>query len=268
MTVEQLLLHTSGLPSWKPLYRTCKSYRELLKVILETPLEAEPGSLYRYSDLGFILLGELAAKTGGQPLAALDQGLKSRIIPYMRHVRDELAIPILYVSHSVAEILELTGQVIVLDHGRVVAHGDFFKVATHPEVLPLVEEYGFENVLAVEIVATDERRGICEVDCHGQALKIPHCDRAAGDKLFVGIRADDIILARNRPEGLSVRNALRGTISEIADVEGKQLIYVDVGRRLAVKTTLEAVEELGLVVGDTLYCLVKTHSIRIGPEVQ
>ena len=75
VTVEQLLLHTSGLPSWKPLYKTCKSYRELLKVILETPLEAEPGSLYRYSALGFILLGELAAKTGGTPLAALEQEL-------------------------------------------------------------------------------------------------------------------------------------------------------------------------------------------------
>jgi len=78
VTVEQLLLHTSGLPSWKPLYETCKSYRELLKAILETPLEAEPGSLYRYSDLGFILLGELAAKAGGKPLAALEEELVFR----------------------------------------------------------------------------------------------------------------------------------------------------------------------------------------------
>ena len=218
--------------------------------------------------LGRALLSSPRLLLMDEPLAALDQGLKSRIIPYLRHVRDELEIPILYVSHSVAEILELTGQVVVLDRGQIVSHGDFFKVATHPGVLPLVEEHGFENVLAVEIVATDQRRGICEVECLGQALKIPHCNRPAGDKLFVGIRADDIILARNRPEGLSVRNALRGTISEIADFGGKQLIYVDVGRRLAVKTTLEAVEELGLVVGDTVYCLVKTHSIRIGPEVQ
>ena len=217
--------------------------------------------------LGRALLSSPQLLLMDEPLAALDQGLKSRIIPYLRYVRDELKIPTLYVSHSVAEILELTGQVIVLDHGRVIAHGDFFKIATHPGVMPLVEEHGFENVLAVEITATDERRGVCEVNCCGQALKIPHCDRPAGDKLFVGIRADDIILARTQPEGLSVRNALRGTISEIADIEGKQLIYVNVGRRLAVKTTLEAVEELKLAVGDTLYCLVKTHSIRIGPKV-
>ena len=73
-----------------------------------------------------------------EPLASLDQGLKSRIIPYLRHIRTDLQIPILYVSHSVAEILELTGQVIVLRQGQVVAHGDFFRIATHPGVLSLI----------------------------------------------------------------------------------------------------------------------------------
>ena len=89
-----------------------------------------------------------------EPLASLDQGLKNRIIPYLCHVRDALQIPILYVSHSVAEILELTSQVVVLDRGQVVAHGDFFTIAAHPKVLPLVEEHGFENVLDVEIAAS------------------------------------------------------------------------------------------------------------------
>ena len=75
VTVRHLLLHTSGLPAWKPLYRTCNSYRKLLTAILPTPLEAEPGSKYRYSDLGFILLGEIAARAGGKPLAKLEKEL-------------------------------------------------------------------------------------------------------------------------------------------------------------------------------------------------
>ena len=71
VTVEQLLLHTSGLPSWRPLFESCSSYKALLKIILATPLETAPGTSYRYSDLGFILLGEVAAKAGGKPLATL-----------------------------------------------------------------------------------------------------------------------------------------------------------------------------------------------------
>ena len=239
---------------------------EIGSLLTRRPVHLSGGERQRVA-LGRALLSSPRLLLMDEPLASLDQGLKSRIIPYLRHIRDDLQIPILYVSHSVAEILELTGRVIVLDKGRAIAHGDFFKIATDPAVLPLVEEHGFENVLVVEIVAADAQRGVCEVLCHKQSLKIPYCDQPVGRRLFVGIRADDIILARNRPEGLSVRNALQGTISEIANMDGKQLLYIDVGRRLAAKTTLDAVEELGLKVGDEVYCLVKTHSIRIGPEV-
>ena len=240
---------------------------EIGALLKRRPAHLSGGERQRVS-LGRALLSSPRLLLMDEPLASLDQGLKSRIIPYLRHIRDELEIPIIYVSHSVAEILELTGQVIVVDKGQVVAHGDFFKIATNAEVLPLVEEHGFENVLAVEIVLSDPQRGISQVRCQGQELKIPYCTQPTGSRLFIGIRADDIILARQRPVGLSVRNALQGTISEITDVGGKELVYIDVGRRLAAKTTLEAIEELELKPGDPVYCLIKTHSIRIGPEVQ
>ena len=69
------------------------------------------------------------------------------------------------------------------------------------------------------------------------------------------------------PRGMSVRNALRGQITGISHVAGMELLYIDVGRRLAAKITADAFDELGLQVGETVYCLIKTHSIRIGPEM-
>ncbi len=203
-----------------------------------------------------------------EPLASLDQGLKDRIIPYLRHIRSDLGIPVLYVSHSVAEILELTGQVIVLKEGKMVAHGDFFDIAHHPDILPLVEAHGFENVLPVEVISGDATGGVSIARFAGQNLKIPYCDRPPGGKIFIGIRADDIILSREVPSGLSVRNTLEGRVLEVSKVEGRGLIYVDVGKRLAVKITPEAIEDLGLEVNQTISCLIKTHSIRIGPEVE
>ena len=197
-----------------------------------------------------------------EPLASLDRGLKDRIMPYLRHLRSDLGIPMLYVSHSVAEILELTGQVIVLKAGRVVAHGDFFEVAHQPEVLPLVEAHGFENVLPVEVISGTRVR------YRDQELTVPPCGRLKGRRIFIGIRANDIILCRERPEGLSVRNALEGRILEVSEVGGKQVVYVDVGKRLAVEVTPEAVAELSLRAGEGVVCLVKTHSIRIGPDVE
>jgi len=235
-------------------------------------LDRGPGSLSggerQRVALGRALLSSPRLLLMDEPLASLDQGLKSRIIPYLRHIRSDLGIPILYVSHSVAEILELTGQVIVLDQGRVVAHGDFFRIAHHPGVLPLIEAHGFENVLQAEIIAADRTAGVCRVRCCGQDWQIPYCDRTSGSRIFIGIRAEDVILCRQVPPGLSVRNAVPGQVMEIAEVQGTQLVYVDVGVRIAVKITSGAIAELGLKPGENVICLVKTHSIRIGPEVE
>ncbi len=58
-----------------------------------------------------------------EPLASLDATSRAEILPYLERVRDELALPILYVSHIREEVLRLADHVIVLDRGRVVASG-------------------------------------------------------------------------------------------------------------------------------------------------
>jgi molybdate transport system ATP-binding protein len=70
-----------------------------------------------------------------EPLAGLDAPLRERLLPYLARVRDEFAIPMLYVTHSPDEVVALCDSVLVLAHGRVTAHGrpaDLFKVAASP----------------------------------------------------------------------------------------------------------------------------------------
>jgi molybdate transport system ATP-binding protein len=57
-----------------------------------------------------------------EPLAAVDVELRRRILPYLARVRDELAVPIVYVTHDRAEVTAFAEEVLVLDHGRVVQH--------------------------------------------------------------------------------------------------------------------------------------------------
>lgn len=73
ITVEQLLTHSAGLASWKPFYKTAAGYEAMLKGIHATPLESAPGELLRYSDLGMMLAGEVAARAGGKSLSELER---------------------------------------------------------------------------------------------------------------------------------------------------------------------------------------------------
>ena len=73
VTIEHLLTHTGGLTSWKPFYKQVQTHKQLVDAVCATPLEAEPGTRYCYSDLGFILLGELASRAGKKPLSELEQ---------------------------------------------------------------------------------------------------------------------------------------------------------------------------------------------------
>ena len=159
----------------------------------------------------------------------------------------------------------LTDRLRWLDgNGDAMAWGE----ADHPIIRRLLEMRA-ESALRspVEIVASDADSGACRARCADQELRIPWCDRPVGTRLFVGLRADDVILTRSPPEGLSVRNALSGKVTEIAEVGAVRLVHVDVGRRLAVKVTPEAVGELGLAPGLPVFCLIKTHSLRLGPEL-
>ncbi len=66
--VRQLLLHSSGLPAYRPLYKDVTGYEQMLQSICALPLEYEPGAKVQYSDLGMMLLGEIISRAAGRPL--------------------------------------------------------------------------------------------------------------------------------------------------------------------------------------------------------
>ncbi len=68
ITVRHLLTHTSGLPAWRPLYKEAWSAEEAMAQVYATLPDTAQGARYVYSDLGFILLGELVAQVSGVPL--------------------------------------------------------------------------------------------------------------------------------------------------------------------------------------------------------
>lgn len=201
-----------------------------------------------------------------EPLAALDIGLKDRILPYLRRVREQYRIPALVVSHDVFEVLTLCDEAVILERGRVVGRGSPRAVLTGPGAEGELFRGRFENVLDVRVVAQEPEEGITRVETPGGlTLAIPHRSDPEGERALVGIFAEDVLLARQHPEGLSARNIFAGTVESIDESGGVAMVRVATPEPVYVKLTHRAVAQLALEARTPVHLIVKTHSIhRLG----
>ncbi|MDY0065955.1 MAG: molybdenum ABC transporter ATP-binding protein [Steroidobacteraceae bacterium] len=214
--------------------------------------------------LGRALLSQPRLLLLDEPLAALDAARREEVLPYLEKLRDELAIPMIYVSHQFDEVLRLATHVVLLDRGRVLVQGPLDAVSLHPEVRSIVGPEAIGAVLQGVVEAADEVTGLAALRVGGNVLQVAWRGARAGAAVRVQLLARDIILATSRPEGLSVRNVLSGSIARIAaDDADTDLVHVDVGGASVVaRVTQAASAALGLRVGLRVWVLVKAVSIR------
>ncbi len=235
---------------------------ELLE--LEDLLQQRPGQLSggqkQRVALGRALLACPRLLLLDEPLAALDERLKQQILPFLQRVKDETAIPMLYVSHAINEILFLSQRLAVLDEGRIVDHGDFADIIRKPDVLRLAQTLGLENVLAVDVTAHDNAMGFTLGRYHEHAVFLPFSAARPGSRAFVVARAGSVALARHKVTDTTIQNQLPGSIRRLTPIAQRVLVEVDIGQPLLAEISLKSAHDLQLRVGDTVMCLIKSQS--------
>ncbi|MEE9143705.1 MAG: molybdenum ABC transporter ATP-binding protein [Candidatus Binatia bacterium] len=199
-----------------------------------------------------------------EPLASLDIGLKERIIPYLRRVRDEFTIPMIYVTHNPTEVLSLADWVLIIKKGQVVAQGVPRDVLMSGSVLSQLDRDQLENVFNVSLVDSDFKGGRSRVRFRsGQDLYIPYLLGPVDCSIQIGIRGDDILVATKYPEEISAGNVLRGIIRRIERIEGQCVMRVEAGEIFCVRLTSSAVERLKLREGGEVFLVIKARSCMI-----
>ena len=178
------------------------------------PLALSGGEKQRVA-IGRALLSDPRVLLLDEPLASLDQRRRQEILPYLERLRDEARLPILYVSHSVSEVARLSNQVVLMDHGQQIDVGPVGQVFVQPKS---AERVGAEDLGAVLFakVRAHHSDGVTELDAAGGRLYLPKTDAEIGAIQRVRIRAQDVMLSRQRPEQISALNVLAGAIVEIA----------------------------------------------------
>jgi len=211
------------------------------------------------TDPDFLLLDE--------PLAALDAPTKASIMDDLRDWNRVHNIPILYVTHSREEAFALGERLIVLDAGRVVAHGTPHEVLSAPLVETVAQLAGFENIFDSVVEAVRPERGTmtCRIagDAGGVVLETPLVRGGVGSMLRIGIRAGDILLATSPPTGLSARNVIPGRIQSLEQRDVIVSARVRCRIEMEVHLTLAARDSLELTPGKEVWLVIKTHSCHL-----
>ncbi len=211
--------------------------------------------------IGRALLARPRLILADEPLAALDDARKDEILPYFERLRDEMAVPILYVSHSLAEVARLATTVVVLDKGHVSHQGDTAALFSDPSFRPAGVRW--VGALLEAKVRKHHTDGLTELSAGQEALFLPRVSADEGSLLRVRISAQDVILSKDRPTGLSALNILPGVVENLQAGDGPGAIAsvrTSAGLVLA-RITRRSVQALGISVGTPCYVVVKTVSI-------
>ncbi len=200
-----------------------------------------------------------------EPFSALDETRKAEILPYVEALRDQMGLPILYVSHSLPEVARLATTIAVIDAGRLVAFGPAAEVLSDPVTAPLLGLADAGAILTVRI-AEHEADGLTRLETGAGPLWLPRFAGAIGAQVRVRIAAQDVILARARPEGLSALNILPCRVSAVQEGRGPGvLVQLDLGgAALLARITRRSAQTLEIAPGLAVYAVVKTVAVAQG----
>jgi len=199
-----------------------------------------------------------------EPVSALDQRGRDKLLVCLDKLHKDLTLPILYVSHDTGEVARLADHMILIGNGKKLAEGPTRDIFERLDILPPDGRLEASALLEAMIVAHDLLTHLTHLRVGRHDISIPHITGDVGNTVMLRVRARDVTIATSKPEGISIRNILAGTISEIrqdaASPHVELLVDID-GGHVRAQVTHDACADLGLHEGQKVHALVKSMSL-------
>jgi molybdate transport system ATP-binding protein len=198
-----------------------------------------------------------------EPLASLDGRRKEEVLPYLERIHEELAIPMLYVSHSAEEVARLADHVVLLDAGQVLASGPAAATLARLDLsMALADDAG----VLVEGVADgfDARYDLLRLRAAGGVMQVAHKEMPQGATLRLRILARDVSLTLAAVQGSSILNQLPATVVAQwpADDAANVIVKLDAGgTALLARITRRSRDLLALETGTPVWAHIKASTL-------
>ncbi|MGC3980802.1 MAG: molybdenum ABC transporter ATP-binding protein [Steroidobacteraceae bacterium] len=235
-----------------------------LQTLLKRPPRELSGGEQQRVALGRALLSQPRLLLLDEPLASLDQARRDEVLPYLELIRDELRIPMVYVSHQFEEVLRLASHVVLLDKGQVLAQGTLTELSLQPEMRGIIGAEATGAVIEASVENINAHTGLAQLGVGQGKLRIDAQGLRISQRVRLQLLARDLILALQPPIGLSVRNQLQGFIVDLSTDDAQAMrVSVDVGGVILIaRITHAAAQELQLQMGLPIWVLVKAITLR------
>jgi molybdate transport system ATP-binding protein len=265
LSVRTNLTYGMRLTLVKARYVTFDQVVDLLGIghlLMRRPANLSGGEKQRVA-IGRALLTSPSLLLMDEPLASLDLARKAEVLPFIARLARELSIPILYVSHSLNEVLNLADTIVVLDAGRVVAHGKIEELMSRIDLQHLTGIADHGAIISTVVEGHDQDLTLLRFD--GGLLRVPRCDLPPGSKIRVHIKARNVAIALQPPARTSFRNILPARIAEVSDGNGSLVdVRLDIGCTLLSRITPSAKHSLDLKPGREVFALIKSVAVLSG----
>ncbi len=197
-----------------------------------------------------------------EPLAALDAARKTELLPFFERLHDELALPILYVSHAADEVARLADHLVLMEEGKVRASGPVNELLTRLD-LPLAQDQGAAAVIEATVTGHDQPWQLTTLAFQGGTFSICHDGLEKNQKVRLRVLARDVSLTLQHQNDTSILNILPARIEEMYDQDAAQvMVRLKAGEAdLLARVTRKSATALELAPGKTVFAQVKSVAL-------
>ena len=225
------------------------------------PITLSGGEKQRVA-IGRALLTDPEILLMDEPLSALDLPRKRELMNYLERLSKEINIPILYVTHSLDELLRLAEQVVLLTNGKVEAYDVLESIWESPLFLPWKQENEQSAVLSLPVFMHNPSYKMTALSIGDQNIWINQVEAQINEKVRICIHSSDVSISLNKVEQSSIRNTLYGRIVKILELENRVDLKLDIGgKHLWASISKWSFHDLALQLGQLVYAQIKAISV-------